>query len=109
MLPISHLMLCKMLMGMNYVGHFKEKNVLSVSKKSKNFMLLMFLPTYGRYFFFFSISTDMRPLLVIKETYTRVKGEKKAWSYYTLQLLKQILFTVSKSSVFPLQLCSKTN
>lgn len=60
----------------------------------------------------------MWPLLDIKERYTRTKGggkegkkkkKNKAWSCYTLQLLKQILFTVSKSNISPLQLCSKTN
>lgn len=62
--------------------------------------------------------TDMWPLLDIKERHTRTKRrgderekkkKSKAWSCYTLQLLKQILFTVSKSSISPLQLCSKTN
>lgn len=53
----------------------------------------MFLPTYSRYFF---ILTDMWLLLVIKETYTRVKGVwgGKAQSYYTLQLLKHSFHSV---------------
>lgn len=32
MLPIPHLRLCEMLMGMNYVGHFKEKCPFSIQE-----------------------------------------------------------------------------
>lgn len=103
MLLVPHLRLCKLLMGMNCVGHFKEKHPFSI-QETKNFMLLMFLPTYGRYFFlFFFILTDMWLLLVLKETYTRVKGKKKHGVPIHCSFFSQILFTVS------LQLCSKTN
>lgn len=84
-----------------------------MSKKPKKLYVVNVLMA-GIFVSFFKLA-DMRPLLDIKERYTRTKGKKKrnkkgkAWSYYTLQLLKQILFTVSKSSVSPLQLCSKTN
>lgn len=63
-------------------------------------MLLMFLPTYGRYFFFFSISTDMRPLLVIKETYTRVKGEKKSMELLYIAAFKTDSFHSVKKQCF---------
>lgn len=55
----------------------------------------------------------MWPLLDIKERYTRTKGgkkqKKKNHGVVIHCSFKKILFTVSKSSISPLQLCSKPN
>lgn len=95
MLPIPHPRICKTLMVTS-----------KKFKKSKKIML----SSYSRYFCL--KLSDTWPLLDIKERHTRIKEGKKQKKYrgvVTHCSFKKILFTVSKSSVSPLQLCSKPN
>lgn len=69
------------------------------------------LSSYSRYFCL--ELSDMWPLLDIKERHKRTKEEKgkkkKNHGVVIHCSFKNILFTVSKSSISPLQLCFKPN